>query len=190
MNSKIYFSAAILAISAISSAHEDYRYRPSWYVGGFVGQSTIVLGSQDIRQGGGLAIAYSRPEPLFSTSRVPGQLVWEAYLDRTYSVNERERSPDTHAFGVLAIARWYSNQDQYGQGFYYGGGWGLQFADRASIDLDSKVNSTPMLEVGTTFPVGRSEILIGLRFLHVSNAGTVGDNNGSNQLFLTVGLRF
>jgi hypothetical protein len=189
MGLKLQIGSVLLAVSAVGSAQEDFRNRPSWYVGGFLGQSAIVLGAEDIRQGGGLSIAYAKPEPRFRFRSTRAQLVLEAYTDRTHSVNE-PKSPDTKAFGVLAMARWHGRRDQYGQGFYFDLGWGFQLADRRTIDLDSRLNSTPVIDLGTTFPLGRQELMVGLRFLHASNAGLVGRNQGSNQFFLTAGVRF
>ena len=99
-------------------------------------------------------------------------------------------SPDTKAFGILAMSRWHGRRDARGQGFFLDLGWGLQIADRRSLDLDSRLNSTPVVGFGTTLPLGAQELMIGLRYLHVSNAGLVGRNQGSNQFFLTAGVRF
>ena len=189
MDHKFNFCLVLLSISAIGASQEDLRKRPTWYVSSFIGQSAIVLGSEDIRQGGGFSIAYERPERRFRYGSNGAKLVWEVYADRSHSINHPS-SPNTRAYGVLASARWFGNHDARGQGFYFGLGWGLQYADRTSWDLDSKINSTPMLEFGTTFPVMRREFQVGFRYLHASNAGTVGDNQGSNQLYLTVGFRF
>lgn len=189
MGLKLQIGSVLLMLSGLAVAQEDFRERPSWYVGGFIGQSAIVLGAEDIRQGGGLAIAYARPEPRFRFRQVKAQIVFEGYIDRLTSVNE-PTSPNTKAAGFLTMARWHGRRDQYGQGFYFDLGWGFQFADKRTIDLDSRFNSTPVIDVGTTFPMGRQELMIGLRFLHASNAGLVGRNQGSNQFFLTAGIRF
>lgn len=189
MDLKLQIGAGLLMISGLAAAQQDFRNRPSWYVGSFIGQSAIVLGSEDIRQGGGFAVAYAKPEPRFRFRSVKAQMVLEGYVDRTYSVNEAS-SPNTNAVGFLAMSRWHGRRDQRGQGFYFDLGWGFQLADKRTIDLDSRFNSTPVLGVGTTFPMGDQELMVGLRFLHASNAGLVGRNQGSNQFFLTVGVRF
>lgn len=189
MNLKLQIGAGLLLLSGLSAAQEDFRDRPSWYVGGFIGQSAIVLGAEDIRQGGGLAVAYAKPEPRFRFRRVKAQMVLEGYVDRLTSVNE-PTSPNTKAVGFLTMARWHGRRDQWGQGFYVDLGWGFQVADKRTIDLDSRFNSTPVVGVGTTFPMGAQELMVGLRLLHASNAGLVGRNQGSNQFFLTVGVRF
>ena len=189
MNLKLQIGPALLALSAAVAAQEDFRDRPYWYVGGFLGQSSVFLGAEDIRQGGGLAIAYAKPEPRFRFRKLRGQMVWEAYANRTFSVNE-PRSPNTSAVGFLVMSRWHGRRDQYGQGFFIDLGWGLQHASKRSIDLDSRISSTPVVDLGSTFPMGGKELMVAFRILHASNAGLVGRNQGANTFQLMVGVRF
>jgi len=58
------------------------------------------------------------------------------------------------------------------------------------VDLTSKINSTPMLGIGISWDTGQGEGSLGIRFLHISNAGTVQPNQGQNQLFLVYTWRF
>jgi hypothetical protein len=60
----------------------------------------------------------------------------------------------------------------------------------ASFDLDSQVNSTPVMGVGALFPVGNREFLLEGGLLHISNGGTKKPNRGQNQFILTLGVRF
>jgi hypothetical protein len=189
MRLKLQVGTVFLALSGLAGAQQDFRDRPSWYVGGFLGQSSVFLGSEDIRQGIGFSVAYAKPEPRFRFRSVKAQMVLEAYYNPTTSINE-PTSPDTRAAGILTMARWHGRRDQYGQGFFFDLGWGFQLADRRTIDLDSRINSTPTIGVGTTFPLGNQELLLGLRLLHASNGGLVGRNQGSNQFMLTFGVRF
>jgi len=184
---KMQVLAGMLVISAVSTAQEDPRTAPSKYVYGFFGQSALILGSEDNRYGGGIGFGYGKPERRFRYKTLPAQLVVEGYIDRTRSLSE---SRDTTAFGVLAYSRWRFPVNERGWGIYFDAGWGLQYADKTTIDLDSHLNSTPMLGLGGAFPIGHREFLIGLRFLHISNAGLRGSNQGQNELFLTLGFRF
>ena len=56
--------------------------------------------------------------------------------------------------------------------------------------MDSKINSTPMIGFGVSWNTSEGEASIGLRLLHISNAGLVGKNQGQNQLFLVYSWRF
>lgn len=162
----------------------------NWMVWGFYGQSWFILGSEDFRRGGGLAIQWIRPEPRFTFRRNRGSLVLEANYTRTEGGDKFEFDADrTHAVGLAALAR-YEFRSERGPHLYVEGGWGVQWADRITIDLPSQFNSTPILGAGFIIPSGRTEVYIGGRWIHVSNAGTKGNNPGQNQLFFMVGVRF
>jgi len=163
---------------------------PSYYFNIFGGQSMTVLGSEDRRTGIGFGFGYGRPEPRFHIKGLRAQLVYEAYYDHNSSRGASGDGPNqAETFGVMAYGRWRWPQRR-GFGFYATLGWGLQYTNRTSIDLDSNVNSTPMAGLGFSWDTGDQEGSIGLRFLHISNAGTRGRNQGQNQLYLVYGLRF
>jgi hypothetical protein len=189
----IIASAALAAmVSSTALADDpDTRSRPSHYVTGFFGQSQIILGSEDPRFGGGLSYAYGGPEKRFTKGNVTGQLVYEGYIDRTQSNGGDGFSGNsTYALGGLAYGRWYWPLDHLGNGVYADLGWGLQIADRTTLDLESSINSTPVAGFGGVFRDGKKEYLIGLRFLHISNGGLVKPNFGQNEVFLTLGFRY
>lgn len=189
---KLQITSLLLALSSslfAQTTQSDWTDRSYWYVGSSFGQSSVFLGSEDIRQGFSLNLAHATPCPRLRFRKTPGQLVLEAYANRTGSTNER-RSPDTYAGGLLAMARYEGRRDENGQGYYLSLGWGVQFESKRSIDLDSPTNSTPVIEVGTIFPLGQEELMIGARWLHISNAGLVGRNQGANYFLLTAGIRF
>jgi len=158
---------------------------------GFLGQGQLIFGSQDPRYGGGILFGYGRPEPRFQLGQIPAQLVYEGYADETRSPGAGGESPnETFAVGVLGLSRWRWPLDKNGNGVYVDLGWGLQFANQATIDLDSELNSTPVLGFGGTFKSGTQEYMIGLRYLHISNAGFKKPNDGQNELLLTFGVRY
>lgn len=190
MKLKFSFCAVILSISSLAASQQDFRQQPSWYLGGFVGQTGSFLGSKDIRRGGGINVAHEMPERRFRWGSTRAKLVTELYIDRSYSLN-KTISPNTEDGGFLVMGRWFGRHDKSGQGFFASAGWGLQYANRKTTDLNSTWNSTPVLEVGTTLPMGNQEFAVGLRYLHASNAGLAGGGNrGSNRLLLTFGVRF
>jgi hypothetical protein len=173
---------ALFFVSALSQA-QHHR----WYLSGFSGTSLIILGSQDERTGNGLGVAYETgPESKLRWGRARANLVLEAYYDLTSSPGVRNTPPNTSiAWGTLAMARYrYANTDSP-TGFL-DIGWGLQYADQTTRDLSTKLNSTPVIDVG--FEIGREHpgVLVAARLLHISNAGTVRKNKGQNELFLLI----
>lgn len=56
--------------------------------------------------------------------------------------------------------------------------------------MDLRFNSTPALGVGMVVPIGGTDVQFGVRWKHISNGGTKGDNKGENYFLFLVGLRF
>lgn len=163
---------------------------PSTYFSVFGGHSIAILGSEDPRIGFGFSVGYGRSEPRFAFRSIDAQLVFEGYYEHSSSNGASGHGPNhTEAIGALAYAR-YRWPMYKKAGAYFTVGWGLQYANQNTVDLDSKFNSTPMVGFGVTWDTGKGEGSIGLRLLHISNAGTVGDNQGQNQLFLVYSWRF
>ena len=75
-------------------------------------------------------------------------------------------------------------------GFYADIGWGIQFANHHTDDLDSATNSTPYAGIGLAFRMDHTEALLGVRLLHISNGGTKGANSGQNELLFMLSFRF
>jgi hypothetical protein len=189
-----FVSCLFLVLSSIVSVFADDQdplTKPSHYVMGFFGQSQTILGSEDGRFGGGVSFAYGQPEKRFFMKGIPAQLVYEGYFDHTQSDGGNGFPPNsTVAVGALAYARWRWPVDKDGNGVYADLGWGLQFANQPTLDLDTRLNSTPVLDLGGTFREGRNVYLIGIRYLHISNAGTDRPNYGQNEFFFTFGFRY
>ncbi|MDR3692042.1 MAG: acyloxyacyl hydrolase [Fimbriimonas sp.] len=187
--------AVILSVFALPALGKcdvsDSTNGPSHYVNLFYGQDQLVLGSEDQRYGGGIGYAYGRPEPRFQRGRITGQLIYEIYGDHTQSSGvDGKHSEPTVAVGSLAYARWRWPIDAAGNGVYAELGWGFQLANRSTVDLDSQLNSTPVTGFGGTFKVGKQELTLGLRYLHISNAGLRGHNFGQNELLILAGVRY
>jgi hypothetical protein len=92
------------------------------------------------------------------------------------------------SFGVLVMARYEQLRRPIAN--YVEIGWGLQLSNHVSLDNSSVLNSTPVAGFGIYLGRGRGAACIGLRYLHVSNAGFRGNNKGQNQLHLMLGVRF
>ncbi len=163
----------------------------SHYLGLFYGQGQILLGSRDRRVGGGVSFEAADREPRFYIGKNRAQLVYEGYGDFTQSQPfDGFPAYPSVAFGGLAYARWWWRQDSAPTALYTDLGWGLQWANRSTPDLDSELNSTPVLDLGCQFRWGSQDCMVGFRYLHISNAGLILPNYGQNQLFLTFGFRY
>lgn len=161
--------------------------REAWMVWAFIGQSWFLMGTEDFRQGGGVAVQRVRPEPRLTYKGSRGELVWELNVASTVGGDKFEWPGDTTtAVGAVALARWPVRWSR-GVFGYVEAGWGLQYANAVTIDLPSRLNSTPTLGFG--FDLG-AQVRVGVRCMHISNAGTRGNNPGQNQLFLMLGYRF
>jgi hypothetical protein len=69
-------------------------------------------------------------------------------------------------------------------------GWGLQYTDQRTVDISSRLSSTPSATLGVSIPSGEREFLLGVRFTHISNAGSSGNNQGCNQLGFFAAVKF
>lgn len=159
-----------------------------WSIWASYGDSQTVLGSEDHRRANLIGVQYSKPERKFRYRSYKGELVLEGYYLSSRGGGIDNVPPDrTDAFGALAMARYVFPRRIRS---YLEAGWGLQLANRTTIDLSSRLNSTPVLGAGVILDAGTGQIYVGVRYLHISNGGTVGNNQGQNQLHLMLGYRF
>jgi hypothetical protein len=178
--------AGLGLLPVLSTAQQPYT-KPSWYFSAFGGHSFRVLGSQDIRTDYGFGVAWQKPEPHFKWRHGPAELVMEGYYE--HSNGQRgTRGKVTEALGVIWYARFYFPT----RGFNLFGdvGEGGQLSTSESFDLGTRLNSSPMFGGGISIRQGDRDILIGLRILHVSNAGLNGSNRGQNQVLFYTAIKF
>jgi hypothetical protein len=160
------------------------------YITGFYGRSQLILGSEDPRHSGGIAYGIGWPNRRLRFRSIPARLVLEGYYEHSESPGASGLGPDrSDAFGALAYAH-YQWPKRGGVGVYANIGWGLQWADHRTVDLDSQLNSTPVFGLGLAIDTHPGQMMVGFRLLHLSNAGLLGDNQGQNQLFFTLGFQF
>ncbi len=177
-------AAALLAAGATGSLAAEGK----WFLSAHTGRSQLTLGSEDKREAFAFGVGYSRPDPKMRAGTRPGNLDLYLYYEKSWST-ARESIPNvaTDAVGVLALA---SYEDMWTKevGTYLRVGWGLQLQNKPSNDLDSVLNSSPVLGFGMIFRCG-TEFRIGVDYLHLSNGGTAGRNLGQNQLMVSLTVR-
>lgn len=195
MDGAAYLSTLFCLAAAASSAASDTANRPQsdcspWLIGGFIGESRPILGSDEIRRGGGIFLQYERREPKFVFPKGVGDLVFEGYYATTFGgpVGD-DADVRLNTVGLMAMARWRWPQKQRGVSIFTDLGWGLAWGDRTTVDLDSHVNSTPVLDFGLSIGPKDRELLVGVRYLHLSDGGLKGRNQGQNQFHLFLAKR-
>lgn len=141
------------------------------------GKSIIMLGSEDPRSAAGLAIQFNAGKlNLLRVGNRDGFLVLEFnhYLSANPAAHGHTYR-SSQAWGAVALSRYHWNGKYFAEF-----GLGVQVASTLTRDLDSRGNFTPTFGLGAK--VGNNW-LVGVRLLHISNAGLVGGNRGQNQLF-------
>ncbi|MCX7799451.1 MAG: acyloxyacyl hydrolase [Fimbriimonadales bacterium] len=175
----------LLAALACSSASAD---EGKWFLSFHTGRSVVWIGGEDEREAFAMGIGYSRPDPRMKAGTRPGNLDLYLYFERSWSTPQDDvPHVASDAVGFLAAASW---EDMWTKEFgtYLRLGWGIQVQNRTSNDLDSVLNSSPVLGFGMIFRCG-SEFRIGVDYLHLSNGGTAGRNLGQNQLMVSLTVR-
>jgi hypothetical protein len=180
--------SAFVALAAISAAQDSVENQH--YLSAFVGKSALLLGSSEVRLGGGISYGYGKHEPRFENRFVTAQIVYEGYYDNTVGNGQHTRALDSDALGFLFYSRWFARTSSARPRPFFDLGWGFQYADRTTPDLPSEINSTPVGDLGMAIPIGKRQIMASIRYLHISNAGFVKPNRGQNQIYLMGTLSF
>lgn len=142
-----------------------------------------VLGSEDTRRGGFYGVSFSRHEPRLRFRKAEAAVVYTAYYMFTKGGGFEDIPVNRmRTLGLTAAARYpVALQGR----LFAEGGWGLCYNSITTRDLDSRFNSTPFVGVGYLFDQGT----LTLRWFHMSNGGTSGNNQGLNQAVLLFGVR-
>jgi hypothetical protein len=176
--------------SARASIQDVQERSPRRMIEIFGGQTAVgFLGTQNKRNAYGVGYGVSMKPPRW-LSAAGNELLLMGYFHTSMDLEDRKGFAKTaNSIGTLAILRYPSVRTGRGN-IYFDLGVGLYYANHSTLDLDSKLNSTPMIGLSFGFNRGNIEYLLGARLLHISNAGTKGKNLGSNQLLFTFGIRF
>ena len=175
----------IVSLSASSVAIAD----DAWLVWLGRAHSFKMLGSEDARRGFYFGLEQSKAEPRFHFWGHDGELVREVYYLKSDGGGFRVWPETTaHNYGVTVAGRFWQKGGS-ATGLYVEVGWGIDYINRLTYDVYTRINSSPVLGFGVSFEVGGRETLVGLRWKHISNAGSAGPNEGENYFLLLVGVR-
>lgn len=151
---------------------------PAWTfrIGPSFGQTTI--GSEDTRRGTVWSLGYSRPEKRLTFRGTQADLLIEGYYFFNRGGGFEDIPVNTmHSYGAMATAQ-YRVKEVRGTTVHFDLSWGLVYNSITTRDLDSRLNSTPAIGIGVRR--GRADFTV--RFFHMSNGGTSGNNQGSNNI--------
>jgi len=91
--------------------------------------------------------------------------------------------------GLDLLLRWHFHKEE-NYTFYIDGGAGIQFAT-TNFPSDSHHNFRPQAGIGMTWKLKDDvRLMTGVRWLHVSNAGTTAGNDGLDTAQIYAGLMF
>jgi len=177
-------------IASVATAQTPIESKSGWYLSGAVNFGQDIIGSEDTRRGGWYAIGVYRPEKRLAIRGLPAQLHVEAYYMFTKGGGFDNFPVDKmHSFGILATARYWPKLFR-GVNTYFDLGFGVVSNSIKTQDLESRVNTTPTLGVGVGWALAECDVLLGVRLFHMSNGGTVGSNQGSNNIQYVLTVRF
>lgn len=95
------------------------------------------------------------------------------------------------ALAAALLLRRTFNQDSRHAHYYIDGGTGPMFADKRVPAATSRFNFVSQASAGVVLlPNARVPVLLGFRFLHISNGGYAPRNPGLNVSSLEIGFRF
>jgi len=164
--------------------------KPHRIVFGTMGWTWLVLGAQDLRKEWGFTYDMVKPDKRLSFRQNRAELVTE--ITAQVSTGRRPLHPDNiqRNLGLLYLGRYEQGQQGHARS-YWEAGWGLEYVNRESGDLNFRFNSTPTLGIGYIKPLGNgNELYAAFRYHHISNAGVKRPNQGQNWVQFMVGYRF
>lgn len=158
------------------------RTKSNTWIGLFTGQSVKIFSSADEYQTNGIMIQIEE-------TRKKWKALGKTFIP-VYEVFYLHEDQDLDSVGALVWARTVGELSK-GVQFYFQAGFGFEYSSKKTRDLQTNVNTAPTAEVGVIInPDSDNPIMIGVRFLHFSNAGTNMPNYGQNMILLVVSTKF
>lgn len=179
----------ILTLSSLGFC-QSMAERSGWFLSGAANFGQDIIGSEDTRRGGWYSVGVYRPEKRLAIRGLPAQLHIEGFAMFTKGGGFDGMPVDTmQTYGVLATARYWPkvirNLDTYVDLSF-----GVAYNSRSTVDLDHRLNTTPSIGGGFGWRLQECDVLLGVRFYHMSNGGTRGNNQGSNNIQYVLTVRF
>lgn len=182
----------VLCLACCAVLAQGQATEKKWLIEGIVSRSIYeFLGSEDLRHSRMIGLGY--PTGIDLRWKIKGnrpESILMVYYHRSTSSGYSGEPPNaTDAWGVMHLLRYYSRRRHGIAGFVELGN-GMQFSDQRTLDLSSRWSFSPSFGVGLSISGPTHDLNIGVRLVHLSNLGFEGNNQGQNQLALTLGVRF
>lgn len=179
----------MIGICSLATA-QDIGSKSGWFITVAPNFGQDIIGSEDTRRGGWYGVGFYRPEKRLAIRGLKSQLHVEGYYMFTKGGGFENLPVDhMHSYGILATSRYWTKWIK-GVNTYFDLGFGVAANNITTRDLESRINTTPTIGIGAGWQLKECDILIGVRLFHMSNGGTVGDNQGSNNIQYTLTVRF
>ncbi|MEM4408129.1 MAG: acyloxyacyl hydrolase [Candidatus Caldarchaeum sp.] len=158
-----------------------------WFLECAGGKTWNILGTSRDRDGLVFSVEVVRPERRFSIAKIPNTLAYQ-------SVGLRYLSSSSFGGDVNSVrAVWFSLGGRWvltdgpRRHLYLEAGTGVLFADRTTLDIDSKFNFASYIGFGSYFNGSAYSPRLGVRITHISNGGIKPRNRGLNLVQLVFG---
>lgn len=180
----------LIAISLLCSGVYANNFQPpKWSLDVGFGTSVITMGTEEYRWATSIGLEVNWPGRLTKIrawKNIKFQEFASARLLITDAYGRDDRSFDA---GWICLGfRWlHPNNGEYSP--YFELGSGLVYTDHLVHDLTTRFNFGSFAGVGMYLHWMQGYPRIGVRFIHISNAGTGGSNGGANILQGVIGVR-
>lgn len=172
-----------------SSAYADEFRAPTWSLDLGFGTSVITMGTEEYRWATSIGFEVNWP------ARITKIQSWENIEFREFAsarwliTDAYGRGDRPFDAGWLCLGfRWqYLGNSEYSPYFEFGSGF--VYVDHLVHDLTTNFNFGSFAGIGVFLHSLKGSPRLGLRFVHISNAGTGGSNGGVNLLQGVIGVR-
>ncbi len=182
---------ALLLVSVTTChAQEDIATKSGWFFSTAANFGQDFIGSEDTRRGGWYSVGVYRPEKRLAIRGLAAQLHVEGYYMFTKGGGFENLPVDKmHSYGILATARYWPKVFR-NVNTYFDLSFGVVSNSITTRDMESKINTTPSIGAGVGWTLKECDVLAGVRLFHMSNGGTSGANQGSNNIQYILTIRF
>lgn len=182
------FACLLFLMAHVPATAQDFD-PPTWSADMSYGTSIMTLGTREYRWASTFGVELSWPARIAkipSWERVRIEEFAGARVMFTDIYGQQGESFDA-GWISLGFRLTYSDGDDYTP--YVELGSGIFYANEETLDLSTKFNFASFAGVGMYIHSIKGSPRIGLRFIHISNAGTGGANGGVNLLQGTIGVK-
>ncbi len=172
-----------------SSAIAQNFNPPTWSADVSYGTSIITLGTNEYRRGSTFGFELAWPARLAKFAKWKQVQIDEVAGAKVILTDVYGRDGSNFLAGWLSFGMrlTYSNGEEYSPYMEFGSG--VFLADQLTGDISTRANFASFAGAGMYLHTIEGSPRIGIRWIHISNAGTGGSNGGVNLLQATLGMK-